>query len=151
MSSCYRDTFVLNKILFHVALLSFNLKTKRLPDESMYAASIFLFNLYTFFTSNPSIFGKFAIYSLSAAHDAIKITKNNWEIKTEKIFILSAFKQLVFREKQKKNNRWNHWNKLPAQFLKRAKTLFRLRFRGLNFITAEIQITKTISLYYQNS
>ena len=33
-----KDTFVLNKILFHVALLSFNLKTKRLPDESMYAA-----------------------------------------------------------------------------------------------------------------
>ncbi|MCS5552948.1 MAG: hypothetical protein NZ878_06555 [SAR324 cluster bacterium] len=90
--SWLKDTFVLNKILFHVALLSFNLNTKRFPDESMYAASIFLLNLYTFFTSNPSIFGKFAKYSLSAAHDAIKITKNNWEIKTEKIFILSAFK-----------------------------------------------------------
>ena len=45
MSQCYKDTFVLNKILFHVALLSFNLKNKRFPDESTYLTSKFLFKL----------------------------------------------------------------------------------------------------------
>ena len=91
ITSGYKETFVLNIILFHVALLSFNLKTKRFPDESMNAASKLLFNLKIFFTTNPSIFGKFAIYSLSTAHDAIKITKKARKVKEGIFFILSTF------------------------------------------------------------
>ena len=68
----------------------------------MYATRTLLFNLKIFFTSKPSIFGKFAVFLLSAAHDAINITNNARKVKEGIFLILSKFSLNTIRISLKK-------------------------------------------------
>ena len=61
------------------------------PDFSENEIIPLLKEQYNLFNSKPSIFGKFAIFSLSAAHDRKNIAKKARKVKEDIFFILSTF------------------------------------------------------------